>query len=103
MSDDQIYCTICGGIVPERIKIKRIPVDGKETGIDRLEWILLDVADTDLSDEERIVDEIVKRARRFNYIPSKKEKAYREAFLREYRRIPPFERQERARRDGAWT
>lgn len=96
---DGYYCTVCGGIVPERIKIKRIPIDGKETGIDRLEWILLDVANLDLTDEERIVDEIVKRARQFNYIPSKKLQAYREAFLREYRRVPPFERRERAARE----
>lgn len=105
MSDDQdgVYCTICGGIVPERIKIKRIPIDGKETGIDRLEWILLDVANMNLSEEERIVDEIVKRARRFNYIPTRKMPAYREAFLREYRRVPPFERRERAAREETRT
>ncbi|NLX48348.1 MAG: NAC family transcription factor [Methanospirillum sp.] len=98
--DDQegIYCTVCGGIVPERIKIKRIPIDGKETGIDRLDWILLDVANMNLSSEEEIVDEILKRVRRFNYVPSKRERAYREAFLREYRRIPPFEKRERTLR-----
>ena len=80
MSDDGVSCTVCGGIVPERITITRVPID-------RLEWILLDVANLHLFDEERIV----KRARRFNYIPTKKERVYRAAFLREYRRVPPFE------------
>jgi hypothetical protein len=84
---DGYYCTICGGIPPDQIKIKKIPIDGKETGIDRLDWILLDVAALGLADEERITDEIVKRARRFNYIPGRKEAEYRKALLREYRML----------------
>ena len=83
------YCTICGGIPPDQIKIKKIPVDGKETGIDRLDWILQDVAALDLTDDERIADEIVKRVRQFNFIPSKKLPHYREALLREYMMLFP--------------
>jgi len=79
------YCTICGGIPPDQIKIKKIPIDGKETGIDRLDWILRDVAALDLDDDENITDEIVKRVRQFNFIPSLKMAEYREALLREYR------------------
>ena len=86
---DGYYCTICGGIPPDQIKIKKIPVDGKETGIDRLDWILQDVAALDLTDDERIADEIVKRVRQFNFIPSKKLPQYREALLREYRMLFP--------------
>ena len=78
------YCTICGGIPPDQIKIRKIPIDGKETGIDRLDWILRDVASLDLVDDELITDEIVKRVQQFNFIPSLKMAEYREALLREY-------------------
>ena len=86
---DGYYCTICGGIPPDQVKIKKIPIDGKETGIDRLDWILADVAALGLDDDEEITDEIVKRVKRFNFIPSLKVTEYREALLREYRmRVP---------------
>jgi len=86
---DGYYCTICGGIPPDQVKIKKIPIDGKDTGIDRLDWILADVAALGLGDNEEITDEIVKRVKRFNFIPSLKMAEYREAFLREYRmRVP---------------
>ena len=88
---DGYYCTICGGIPPDQVKIKKIPIDGKETGIDRLDWILLDVASLGLTDEERVTDEIVKRVKQFNYIPGKKETEYRKALLREYRLHRPEE------------
>jgi hypothetical protein len=82
---DGYYCTICGGIPPDQIKIRKIPIDGKETGIDRLDWILLDVLALGLGDEEKITDEIVKRVKQFNYIPGRKEAEYRRALFREYR------------------
>lgn len=88
------YCTICGGIPPDQIKIKKIPIDGKETGIDRLEWILMEVLGLNLTDEEKITDEIVKRVRQLNYIPGKKMTEYREALLREYRLLVPKEKRE---------
>jgi hypothetical protein len=31
---DGYYCTICGGFPPDQVKIGRIPVYRKETGID---------------------------------------------------------------------
>jgi hypothetical protein len=86
------YCTICGGIPPDQIKIKKIPIEGKETGIDRLEWILQDVLGLDLADDEKITDEIIKRVRQFNYIPGKKMAEYRKALLREYRMLVPREK-----------
>ena len=76
---DGYYCTICGGIPPDQIKIKKIPIDGKETGIDRLDWIFQDVLALNLTDDEKITDEIVKRVRQFNYIPGRKMAKYREA------------------------
>src|SRR5512136_887960 len=84
---DGYYCTICGGIPPDQVKIKKILIDGKETGIDRIDWILLDVMALGLDDEEKITDEIVKRVRRFNFITSLKEAEYRKALLREYRML----------------
>lgn len=84
---DGTYCTICGGIPPDQVKIKKISIDGKETGIDRLDWILRDVAGLSLDDDERAVEEIVKRVKQFNYIPSKKMAEYREALLHEYRML----------------
>jgi len=88
---DGYYCTICGGIPPDQIKIKKIPIEGKETGIDRLDWILLDVAGLNLTSDETITDEIIKRVREFNYIPTKKMAEYREALLREYKLLSPKE------------
>ena len=88
MSDkDGNYCSICGGIPPDQIKIKRIAIDGKDTGIDRLDWIMQDVAALRLTNDETITDELVKRVQQFNYIPSKKMTEYREALLREYRML----------------
>ena len=89
---DGYYCTICGGIPPDQIKIKKIPIDGKETGIDRLDWILLDVADMNLTNDETIITEIIKRVQQFNYIPTKKMAEYRKALLREYKMMAPSER-----------
>jgi len=86
---DGYYCTICGGIPPDQIKIKKIPIEGKETGIDRLDWILRDVASLKLTDDETITEEIIKRVRQFNYIPTKKMTEYREALLREYKMLSP--------------
>ena len=37
---DGKYCSVCGGIPPDEIKIRRILVDGKETGLDQLDWII---------------------------------------------------------------
>jgi hypothetical protein len=95
---DGYYCTICGGIPPDQIKIKKIPIDGKETGIDRLDWILQDVAALKLADDEKITDEIVKRVRQFNFIPGMKISAYRKALLREYRMLVHGDERGRATR-----
>lgn len=81
---DGNYCTICGGIPPDQVKIKRLPIDGKETGIDRLDWILQEVVSLGLTNNEQITDELVKRVQQFNYIPTKKMAEHREALLRQY-------------------
>jgi len=86
---DGYYCTVCGGIPPDQIKIKKIVIDRKETGIDRLDWILLDVYRRNFPDDEAITDELVARVRQFNYIPTKKMAEYRAALLREYKMLRP--------------
>ncbi|MCP1715330.1 hypothetical protein J2T58_001188 [Methanocalculus alkaliphilus] len=86
MADEGDYCTICGGTPPDKILIRRILVDGKETGIDKLDWIISEVKKLKLTDEARIADELLLRAGKLNYIPTKKADDYRTALLEEYRR-----------------
>lgn len=83
---DGYYCSICGGIPPDKITTKQIVVDGKPIGIDRLDWIVEQVKQLHLTDDAAIVSELVKRVKAFNYVPSKKEALYAEALLQEYRR-----------------
>lgn len=83
---DGYYCSICGGIPPDRIKTKRVLIDGKETGIDHLEFIFEEVKKLKESDSSAIAREIMRRVKEFNYVPTKKESAYAEALLGEYRR-----------------
>jgi hypothetical protein len=86
---DGYYCAICGGIPPDQVRIKKILIDGKETGIDRLDWILLDVYRRKFGNDETKTDELIKRVAQFNYIPTKKMAEYRAALLREYRMLRP--------------
>jgi hypothetical protein len=82
---DGYYCTICGGIPPDKITTKKILVDGKETGIDRLDWIIAEVRKLNLSDNTAITEELLKRTKALNYVPTKKVKEYGEALLKEYK------------------
>jgi len=82
---DGYYCTICGGIPPDKISIRRILVNGIETGIDRLDWIVAEVRKLNLSDDTAIIEELLKRTKALNYVPTKKAVAYGEALLKEYR------------------
>lgn len=82
---DGYYCTICGGIPPDKISIKRVLVDGKETGIDQLDWIIAEVRKLNLSDDTVITEELLKRTKALNYVPTKKANEYGEALLREYK------------------
>ncbi len=84
---DGYYCSICGGIPPDKITTKRILVDGKETGIDQLDWILAEVAKLSLTDESVITEELLKRTMALNYVPTKKKDAYGAALLAEYRKF----------------
>jgi hypothetical protein len=83
---DGNYCSICGGISPDKVRTKRVMIDGKETGIDHLEFIIDNVKQLHLTDDTTIAGEIMKRVKEFNYVPTKKEALYAEALLKEYRR-----------------
>ncbi len=83
---DGYYCSICGGIPPDKIKTKRVLIDGKETGIDHLDFIFDSVNKLHISGDTAISEEIMKRVREFNYVPTKKVAVYAEALLKEYRR-----------------
>ena len=82
---DGTYCSICGGIPPEKITTRRVMIDGRETGIDQLDFVFEEVRKLDLKDDSILAEEIMKRVKVFNYVPSKKDALYREALLREYR------------------
>jgi len=83
---DGYYCSICGGIPPEKITTKRILVDGKETGIDQLDWIISEVRKLQLSDDAVVTDELLKRVKALNYVPTKKSAEYAHALLAEYKK-----------------
>ncbi|HWS21770.1 MAG TPA: NAC family transcription factor [Methanoregula sp.] len=80
------YCSICGGIPPDKITTKRILIDGKETGIDHLDWIFDEVKKLTLADDAVITAELLKRVQEFNYIPTKKADVYAAALLVEYKK-----------------
>ena len=84
---DGYYCSICGGIPPDKIKTKMILVDGKETGIDQLDWIVKEVRNLKLSDDPAITEELLKRTQALNYMPTKKKDAYGAALLEEYKKL----------------
>jgi len=85
--NDGNYCTICGGIPPDRITTKRVLIDGKDTGIDHLDWILEEVKKLNLTSDAELSEEILKRVQKFNYVPSRKTEEYAAGLLAEYKRF----------------
>ena len=81
---DGYYCSICGGIPPDKIKTRRILIDGKETGIDQLDFVLAEVRKLNLNSQEEIAETLVNAVNRFNYVPTKKREEYKTALLKEY-------------------
>lgn len=82
---DGAYCSICGGIPPDKITTKRILVEGKETGIDQLDWIVAEVRKQNLPTDTAITEALLSRVKKFNYVPTKKTEAYAAALLAEYK------------------
>ncbi|HJX56684.1 MAG TPA: NAC family transcription factor [Methanoregula sp.] len=83
---DGYYCSICGGIPPDKITTKRVLIDGKETGIDHLDWIFEEVTKLKPPDDAALAEELMKRVREFNYVPTKKSDVYAAALLAEYKK-----------------
>jgi len=81
---DGYYCSICGGIPPDKIKTRLVCIDGKDTGIDHLDFIIEGVKKLKLTCNEEIAAELIRRVNEFNYVPSKKIEQYKDALLREY-------------------
>jgi hypothetical protein len=84
---DGYYCSICGGIPPDKIKTRLVCIDGKDTGIDHLDFILSEVKKLKLIHDNEIAAELIKRVNEFNYVPSKKKELYAEALLKEYKTV----------------
>jgi hypothetical protein len=84
---DGYYCTICGGIPPDKITTKRVLIDGKETGIDHLDWIFKEVAKLAVNDDTVLTEEILKRVKQFNYVPTKKTAEYGAGLLAAYKKF----------------
>jgi hypothetical protein len=85
--NDGYYCTICGGIPPDRITTKRVLIDGKETGIDHLDWIFGEVARLAVENDVAVTEEILKRVKQFNYVPTKKTAEYGAGLLAAYKKF----------------
>jgi hypothetical protein len=83
---DGYYCSVCGGIPPDKITTKRVLIDGKETGIDHLDWIFDEVTRLPQDDDAILTKEIMKRVKEFNYVPTKKNGVYAAALLAEYKK-----------------
>ena len=83
---DGYYCSICGGIPPDKITTKRILIEGKETGIDHLDWIFSEVKKLNPDNDAVLAAELLKRVKEFNYVPTKKTEVYAVALVEEYRK-----------------
>lgn len=79
------YCSVCGGISPSRITTKLITVGGKEIGINKLDQIISEVRAMDLPNDDAIMEELLKRAKAENYIPTSKNKDYADGLLKAYK------------------
>lgn len=65
-------------------RVKQIDVGGIVVGLAMLEDIIQDVREMNLTNRDRIADELMKRIKIYNYIPEAAEEKYRSALLREY-------------------
>ncbi len=83
---DGNYCTICGGIPPDRITTKQVLIDGKATGIDHLDWIFAEVRKLEIGSDTRLAEELLKRVQQFNYVPTKKTDVYVAGLLAEFKK-----------------
>ena len=66
--------------------VRKVPIDGIETGITGLDEVIATVKALALADDAAIREALLTRLAKGNYIPTKKREAYGEALLAEYRR-----------------
>ena len=66
--------------------VRRIPIDGIETGITGLDECIAAVNALGLADDAAVTAELLARLAKGNYIPTKKRAMYGAALLAEYRR-----------------
>ncbi|MBS3790636.1 MAG: hypothetical protein KGY66_06940 [Candidatus Thermoplasmatota archaeon] len=62
-----------------------VNIDGRGVGIRGMKEIFEDLEEKEISLDDVDKDELIERFREDNYIPTKKEKEYKEALLSEYR------------------
>lgn len=84
--NEGVYCTICGGMVSQAPGVRRIPIDGIETGITGLDECIAAVKALDLADGAAVMEELLARLAKGNYIPTRKRAAYGAALLAEFQR-----------------
>ena len=65
-------------------RIRQVDVGGVVVGIAMLDRIIEEVTEMNLAGEKEIGDELVKRVKIYNYIPSRAEEKYRTALVREF-------------------
>jgi hypothetical protein len=63
-----------------------LEVQGRLVGMAQLDEIIADVMSMGLGDDDQIADELLHRAKVFNFIPAKMNFDYGAALLREYHR-----------------
>ena len=67
-------------------RVKMIPVNGIPTGITMLDEFIAEVKEMDLSSDQRIRENLLKRVKVYNYIPKAAKEAYLVAILAEFRK-----------------
>lgn len=57
--------------MPDMITMKRVLIDGKETGIDHPGWISGEFAKLAAENDIAVTDDILKKVKQFNHMPTK--------------------------------
>ena len=68
-------------------KTRQLMIDGQMIGISKLDVVISEVLKLNLKDELEIKNELLKRIKIHNYIPSSSEIKYMEAIFNEYKSI----------------
>jgi len=66
-------------------RIRQIDIGGHQIGLAMLDSVIGEIVQLNLPNEGLVADELLKRVKIYNYIPSGAEGNYRKALLAEYR------------------